>query len=579
MFINDMYELWSRNTYFDVATRNELVAIANNEDEIYDRFYKDLEFGTAGIRGIIGAGTNRINKYVVRRVTYALAALIKESGGQSSKKSVVIGYDTRNFSLEFAKEAASVLASQDIRVFFSETVAPVPFVSYCTRALKCDYGIMITASHNPKEYNGYKVYGPDGAQIGADIAKKVTDNINKKSDWTQLSGFGFDFFRTTKERIKYIPKETIENYKNIVKNLTVDAKLVKDNAAKLKIVYTPLHGTGAIWVPGILKELGYKNLSVVEEQMVPDGNFSTVVVPNPEVRSVYDLGVKLAAEKGAGLILATDPDTDRLGCFVKDESGEYIMLNGNQIGCLLLDYILSSKKKLGTLPQKSFAVSTIVSTGLAEKICEAYGVNYTAVLTGFKYIGEQIYLREEKGDEKFQFGFEESFGYLEGIYARDKDAVASAVLLTEVACYYNTKGKNLLDAIEDIYAKYGYFADGQVSLELKGEVGFEKMGKLMEELRKRAFDAIEDKVIKLMDVKADTITNDKGEVAKTGLPSSNVLKYYFEDGWVAVRPSGTEPKVKFYFGFNDKDSMEKAAERVFDIKTKFINLAKEIIYA
>lgn len=576
MYINDLYRLWSTNTYFDQATRDELMAISENEDEIYDRFYRELEFGTAGIRGVIGAGTNRINKYIVRRVTYALVETLKQRGPEAMKRGVVIGCDTRNFSMDFAKEAAAILAGKDVKVYFNEDVAPVPFLSYCVRKLNCELGIMITASHNPKEYNGYKVYGADGAQIAPEVAAKVTEIINGFKDITTLVGFNFSFFKDH-GKIHLVNADVKKRFMNEIKNLTVDQKLVKENAANLNVVYTPLHGNGAKWVPEILKQLGYTNVYPVQEQMEPNGDFPTVPVPNPEVRACYDLGVKLAAEKGANLIIATDPDADRLGAFIRDTDGEYIMLNGNQLGSLMLDYILSTKKRIGNLPKNGFAVSTIVSSDLPARICEAYGISFYQVLTGFKFIGEQIVKREENGDQKYLFGFEESYGYLAGTYARDKDAVAAAVMLTEVACYYNTKGMTLLDAIEEIYAKYGYFCDRLVSLELKGEAGLVKMKGLMENLRTKKFEIIPG-IKKIIDIKESVEETADGSKTSVDLPKSNVLKFCFDNGWFVVRPSGTEPKIKIYFNFANKNSMEDALSDleavkapVLDYINKFIN--------
>ena len=578
MDVMKSFDLWTNNLYFDESTRNELLALSGDNDAIRERFYRELDFGTAGIRAEIGAGTNRINKYVVRRVSYGIAKMIMSRGEEAMKRGVVIGYDSRNFSYEFACEAASVYAGHGINVYLHTDITPVPVLSYSIRELKTEIGIMVTASHNPKEYNGYKVYGSDGAQIPPEDSAFVVSVINKISDYTKLPAFNFDFFKKRK-LIKDVPGRVYNKYLDAVKALVVNKNIIEEGASSLKLVYTPIHGAGAKWVPKLLGQLGFNQLSVVEEQMKPDGNFSTVKVPNPENRDVYTLGVKLAEEIGANLILATDPDADRTGAFVKSSDGEYIMLNGNQIGALLLEYILSTKKANNDPSlENGFVVSTIVSSTLAKAICDNYGVSFKQVLTGFKFIGEQIVLREENGNEKFIFGFEESYGYLAGSYCRDKDAVASCMLLSEAACYYNTKGMTLLDAIDEIYKKYGYYTDMQVSLELKGEQGVQMMADLMQKLRDLKGSVIDREFLEFKDIKTGEAYNCKtGETSKIDLPSSNVLHYILEDGWFAVRPSGTEPKIKIYFGFRNEDSMEKAKELADSVKAELMEVIKNII--
>ena len=579
MDVMKSYNVWSKSPYFNEDTRNELLALEGDADAIRERFYRELDFGTAGIRAEIGAGTNRINIYVVRRVSYGIAKMILSRGEAAAKRGVVIGYDSRNFSYEFAKEAASVFAGHGINVYLHPDITPVPVLSFSIRTLKTEVGVMITASHNPKEYNGYKVYGADGAQIPPEDSAFVTSVINKKSDYTSIPAFSYEYFKR-RNLIKDVPESVYMKYKKAIKALTVNSDIIEKYAGDLKLVYTPIHGAGAKWVPVVLGELGYKQLNVVEEQMKPDGNFPTVNVPNPEQRDVYTLGVALAEEKGANLILATDPDADRTGAFVKSSDGEYVMLNGNQIGALLLEYILSAKAERDPDVLKiGFVVSTIVSSTLARSICDNYGVEFKQVLTGFKFIGEQIVINEENGDKKFLFGFEESYGYLAGSYCRDKDAVAACMLLAEAACYYNTKGMTLLDAVNELYKKYGYYTDMQVSLELKGEQGIAMMEALMQRLRDLKGDVIKSsEIVEFKDIKTgEAIDCKTGEVTAIDLPKSNVLHYGLSDGWFAVRPSGTEPKVKIYFGFRAEESMQAARHAAESVKAELMEVINSII--
>lgn len=579
MNINDSYNIWRESLYFDADTRSELLAVDGNEAEIRDRFYRELDFGTAGIRAVIGAGTNRINKYVVRRVSIGIAKMIVARGEKAMRSGVVIGYDSRNFSFDFAKEAASVFAGFGINVFLHPDITPVPVLSYSIRQLRCDVGIMITASHNPKEYNGYKVYGSDGAQIPPEDSAFVSNVINKIKDYTKMPAFDYEYFRR-RNKIKFVKESVYKEYMAAVKRLTVNENIVKEHAGELNLVYTPLHGAGAKWVPKLLGELGYEKLSVVKEQMIPDGNFPTVKVPNPEDRGAYDLAVALAEKNGANLILATDPDSDRTGAFVKSADGEFVMLNGNQIGALLLEYILSVKSKSEGALNNGFVVSTIVSSTLARAICEHYGVEFIQVLTGFKFIGEQIVLLQEQGNKKFLFGFEESYGYLAGSYCRDKDGVAACMLLAETACYYNTMGMTLLDAVEELYKKYGYYTDMQVSLELKGEQGLEKMAELMQSLRNMKGNVIKKEITEFRDIQTSEALDCKtGAITEIKLPKSNVLQYILDNGWFAIRPSGTEPKIKFYFGVRSAVNMTDAREKAEEIKTELMTVVKSIINA
>lgn len=578
MEIEKAYEQWTTSPYFDKETQAELLAIRDNEAEIRDRFYKELEFGTAGIRSVIGAGTNRINRYVVRRVSIGIAKMLVSRGEKAMRTGVVIGYDSRNFSLAFAREAAAVFAGYDINVFLHPDITPVPVLSYSVRQMRCELGIMITASHNPKEYNGYKVYGRDGAQIPPEDSAFVTEEINKITDYTKMPAFNFEFLQR-KNKIKTVKESVYREYLQAVKRLIVNDEIVRKHASSLKLVYTPLYGAGAKWVPKLLGELGFSQLRVVEEQMIPDGNFPTVRVPNPEDRGAYDLAVGIAEESGANLILATDPDSDRTGAFVRSEDGEYVMLSGNQIGALLLEYILSEKSKKTDALKNGFVVSTIVSSTLAQAICEHYGVEFIQVLTGFKFIGEQIVLLQEQGDRKFLFGFEESYGYLAGSYCRDKDGVAACMLLAEAACYYNMKNMTLLNAVEELYKQYGYYADMQVSLELKGEQGVEKSAELMQSLRAKKGDVL-DGIVKFRDIGASVeIDCVSGETKPLALPKSNVLHYTLADGWFAIRPSGTEPKIKFYFGFRSEAGMQEARDRAEAVKDSLMRTVKELLGA
>ena len=577
MDVEILYKQWSSMPYFDANTRAELAAIEGDDAEIRDRFYKELEFGTAGIRGVIGAGTNRINVYVVRRVSHGIAQMIVKRGPEAMKAGIVIGYDSRNFSKEFAMEAASVFAGNGIKVYMHPEICPVPVLSYSIRKLKCAAGVMVTASHNPKEYNGYKAYGSDGAQIPPEDSKIITDVINKITDYTKLPKFDYNFF-VKNRTIKILDDKVRNSYFKEIKKLLVNKERLKENAANLKLVYTPLHGAGAKWVPEVLTDLGFSNLNVVKEQMEPNGDFPTVNVPNPEDRGAYDLAVELAEKCGANLTLATDPDSDRTGAFIKSKSGEYVMLNGNQIGVVLLEYILSTRAQDKTLPENPFVVSTIVSTDLAAAICANYDVEYIQVLTGFKFIGEQIALLEEQGDKHFVFGFEESYGYLAGSYARDKDGVASCMLLAEAASYYAAQDMTLLDALEAIYEKYGYYAEMQVSLTLKGESGIAKMAELMDSFRSKKGSVVEGEINVFKDISTSIAYDCKtGEETAVKLPKSNVLYYELDCGWFAIRPSGTEPKIKFYFGICDKNSMNDAWDKAEAIKASLMASVQELL--
>ena len=574
MKVMELYKQWSTGITFDLETKAELLAIKDNPDEIRDRFYKELEFGTAGIRGILGAGTNRMNVYVVRKLSNALAEYVSNLGIE--KPTVMVGYDSRNFSLEFAKEAASVFAGHGIKVYMHSELCPVPAMSYSLRLLKCTLGVLITASHNPKEYNGYKVFGADGSQLSPEDIKKIKEILDTTDDYSKIPGFDFNFLSDT-GKITKIGVNIKNSYLKTVRRLVVDRNALTLNAPKLKLIYTPLHGAGLNYVPKLLKRLGFKELYTVKSQMTADGNFPTVTVPNPEDGSVYELAIQLAEEKGADLILATDPDADRTGAAVKNENGEYVLLNGNQIGVLLLDYIITVRKNRNTMPENPFVVSTIVSTRLTEAICKQHDIEYIDVFTGFKYIGSQITKNDENGDKTFLFGFEESYGYLPGNYARDKDGIATCVLLAECAAYYSAKGMNLLQAIEEIYQKYGYYYETQVSLVFQGETGLEKSKEIMASLRKMRNQVSELPMQYMIDYKASEKYNfgDEPTTEKVEFDRENVLYYNFGDNWAVVRPSGTEPKIKVYFG-SKGESMEQAKEEAAKLKESIMATIKKL---
>ena len=550
MNYQEQYQAWLSNPYFDEKTKAELKAIADDDKEIKERFYKDLEFGTAGLRGVIGAGTNRMNIYTVRKATQGLANYIIQKGFQS--KGVAIAYDSRRMSPEFANEAALCLAANGIKAYIFESLRPTPELSYAVRKLGCIAGINITASHNPPEYNGYKVYWEDGAQITPPHDKGIMDEVQKVTDYNTVKTMDLE---TAKAAGVYevIGAEIDDAYIEELKKQVIHWDAIKAVSKDLKIVYSPLHGTGNIPARRVLKELGFENVYVVKEQELPDGEFPTVSYPNPESEEAFELGLKLAKEVDADLVLATDPDADRLGVYVKDsKSGEYKVLTGNMSGCLLEEYELSQRKAVnGKLPEDGAVISTIVTSNMAGTIAKSYGLRFIEVLTGFKFIGQQILGFEQSGVGTYLFGFEESYGCLIGTHARDKDAIVATMALCEAAAYYKTQGKTLWDAMIDMYEKYGYYKDDIQSITLKGIEGLAKIQEILETLRNEPPVEIAGyKVLKARDYKADTIKDiATGEVTSTGLPSSNVLYYDLsDDAWLCVRPSGTEPKVKFYYG-------------------------------
>ena len=563
MDYKEVYEQWIANPYFDEATKEELKSIAEDENEIKERFYMDLEFGTAGLRGIIGAGTNRMNIYVVRRATQGLANYIAKVDKKS--QGVAIAYDSRHMSPEFAQEAALCLAANGIKAYIFETLRPTPELSFTVRHLGCVAGINVTASHNPPEYNGYKVYWEDGAQITPPHDSGIMGEVKAISDWNTVKTM--DKAEAEKAGLfEVIGKEVDDAYMAELKKQVIHMDAIQAEGKNLKIVYTPLHGTGNIPARRILKELGFENVYVVKEQELPDGDFPTVSYPNPEAAEAFELGLKLAKEVDADLVLATDPDADRLGVRVKDKNGEYHDLTGNMSGCLLANYEISQRKAVnGSLPEDGALIKTIVTTNLADAIAKGYGVKLIEVLTGFKFIGQQILGFEKSGKGSYLFGFEESYGCLIGTYARDKDAIVATMALCEAAAYYKTQGKTLWDAMIEMYEQFGYYKDDIKSVTMKGIEGLQKIQDIMNSLRQNPpAEFAGHKVVAVRDYKADTIKNlETGEVTPTGLPNSNVLYYELtNDAWVCVRPSGTEPKVKFYYGVKGTslaDADEKSA--------------------
>ncbi|MEF2805430.1 MAG: phospho-sugar mutase [Massilistercora timonensis] len=561
MEYREKYEEWLSNPYFDEATKEELRAIAGDEGEIKERFYKDLEFGTAGLRGVIGAGTNRLNIYTVRKATQGLANYICKNNGQD--KGVAIAYDSRRMSPEFADEAALCLAANGIKAYVFESLRPTPELSYAVRFLGCIAGINITASHNPPEYNGYKVYWEDGAQITPPHDKGIMDEVRAVTDYNTVKTMELAQAKAA-GLYQTIGAEVDDGYISELKKQVIHQDAIDAVGSELKIVYSPLHGTGNIPARRILRELGFKNVYVVKEQELPDGDFPTVSYPNPEAKEAFELGLGLAKEVDADLVLATDPDADRLGVYVKDsKTGEYKELTGNMSGCLLADYEIGQRKELYSLPEDGYLIKTIVTSNMADAIAKSYGVGLIEVLTGFKYIGQQILGFETTGKGHYLFGFEESYGCLIGTHARDKDAIVATMALCEAAAYYKTKGKTLWDAMVDMYEKYGYYKDAIQSITLKGIEGLQKIQEILETLRKNPpMEVGGYKVVKARDYQADTIRDiATGEVTSTGLPSSNVLYYDLtDDAWLCVRPSGTEPKVKFYYGIKGT-SLEDADEK------------------
>ena len=566
------YQEWCENPYFDEETRNELKNIAGDEKEISDRFYKDLAFGTGGLRGVIGAGTNRMNIYTVRKATQGLANFIIEENGQ--EKGVAIAFDSRNMSPEFAEEAARCLCANGIRTWLFESLRPTPELSFALRELGCIAGIVVTASHNPPEYNGYKVYWEDGAQITYPKDEQIIARVNAITDLTTVKTM------SRKEAdesglLQIIGEEIDASYMEALKKLVLNPEVIKEQAKSLKIVYTPLHGTGNLPVRRVLSELGFEQVIVVPEQEKPDGNFPTVSYPNPEDKKAFALALELAKKVNADLVLATDPDADRLGVYAKDsKTGEYMAFTGNMSGMIICEYELSQRKEKGMLPEDGAIVTTIVSGNMSQAVAKEYGVDIIETLTGFKYIGEQIKLFEQNHNHTYLFGYEESYGCLVGTHARDKDAVVAVMALCEAAAYYKSKGLTLWDQMLVLFEKYGYYKEGLYTLTLKGQEGAAKIQEILKSFRSNPPKQIgEYKVLAFRDYEENIIQNYvTGETTKTGLPKSNVLYFELEDqAWCCVRPSGTEPKVKLYMGVKGID-MQDAQNRLEQLTEAMTNL-------
>ena len=568
------YKKWLDNDFFDEETKRELKSIENNSEEIEDRFYKNLEFGTAGLRGIMGAGTNRMNKYTVTKATQGLANFIIKEKGQ--EKGVAISYDSRNNSKEFAIKSALCFNANGIKTYVFDKLSPVPELSFAVRELNCIAGIMITASHNPPKYNGYKVYWEDGAQITAPKDKQIIEEVNKVEDYKEIKSISIE---DAKKNGLYnqIGEEIDNKYMEELKKLILNPDVIKKQASNIKIVYTPLHGSGNIPVQRILKELGFKNVYVVPEQEKPDGNFPTVDYPNPEDKKAFKLALDLAKKVDADIVLATDPDADRLGVYAKDsKTNEYMPFTGNMSGMLIAEYLLSQKKEKEILPNNGAIVTSIVSTNLAKAIANEYKLKLFEVLTGFKYIGEKIKEFENTGEFSYQFGFEESYGCLIGTYARDKDGVAAVMSLCEAAAFYKDKGLTLWDQMVKIFEKYGYYKEEAISLTFEGVEGAKKIQEILEKMREEPFAQIGNlKVLRFKDYKKELVKDlITGQETKTDLPNSNVLYYELEnDSWCAIRPSGTEPKIKFYLGVKS-DSFENVDKEIETMKQDILNSIK-----
>lgn len=565
------FNLWLESSLVDENTKNELKEIAE-EKEIEDRFYKDLEFGTGGLRGVIGAGSNRMNIYTVGKATQGLADYLKD---KFENPSVAIAYDSRHMSTEFAEYAARTLSGNNIKVYLFEALTPTPILSYAVRELKCKAGIVLTASHNPKQYNGYKVYGEDGGQLTDVAAKEVLSFVSLVDSFDKVKALELENC-LEKGLLYYVGENIYSTYLEKAKALTIRKDLVESSAKDLKIIYTPLHGTGNVPVRRLLKELGYENVQVVKEQELPNGDFPTAPYPNPEDPKVFKLALDMAKEFKPDIILGTDPDADRIGVVIQENNGEYKVLTGNQVGALISHYIITSLKERNELPSNGAIIKTIVSTDMIKPIVEKYGVEVMEVLTGFKYIGELIGQFEESGSNKFLFGFEESYGYLSGDFVRDKDAVIAAMLVCEMTLYYKSKGKTLYEALMDLYMEYGFYKESLVSIELTGKEGQEKIAATIDYLRNTDITNIAHfKVSRKLDYKLsierDLATGDEEEI---NLPKSNVLKFVLNDGsWFVVRPSGTEPKMKIYIATvgNSTEHTEENLRVIEKAVSEYIN--------
>ena len=545
MDYKNIYKKWINSSYFDEETKNELLAIKDNDKEIKERFYKNLEFGTGGLRGIIGAGTNRINIYTIRRATLGVANYIINTMGEVGKhKGVVIAYDSRFMSKEFSDEAAKTLAAYGIKAYIFDELRPTPELSFAVRYLGCAMGIVITASHNPKEYNGYKVYGPDGGQVCIEMANDIIAEVNKIEDYSIIKTIDLEEAINNK-MITIIGKNVDDAFIDAVKSQIINQDIINEYGKNLKVIFTPIHGSGNKSIRRVLDEAGFKNVEVVKEQEYPDPNFSTVEYPNPEEKSVFNIAIDMAKQSNADLIIGTDPDCDRVGVVVKNSEGEYIILNGNQVGSLLVRYVIESLVENNKLPKNPTIVKTIVTSELGAKIANHYNVETLNTLTGFKFIGEKINKFEKTNEKTFIMGYEESYGYLVGTHARDKDGVVSALLICEMASFYKSKGLSLYEGMIDTYNKFGCYKEDLKSITLKGIEGIEKIKEIMSYFRTSNIKSIGNiKIDKILDYKEGL----------DDLPKSDVLKFILEDdSWIAIRPSGTEPKIKFYFGTKADD--------------------------
>lgn len=572
MNYKDKYISWLKSAEVDDKTKDELRSLKDEKD-IEDRFYKELEFGTGGLRGVIGVGTNRMNIFTLGKVTQGLANYINSIVPNAS---VAIAFDSRNMSIDFAEATALTLCANGIKAYLFDSLRPTPMLSYTVRELKCMAGIVITASHNPKQYNGYKVYGPDGGQVTDKSAEEILSFIEKIDDFNQIKSMNYD--KAIKTEMLTIIGENIDKaYIEKVKGLTIRKELVEQSAKELKIIYTPIHGSGNIPIRRVLSELGYTNVHVVKAQELPDGNFPTAPYPNPEEPKVFEIAIDMAKEIQPDIIFGTDPDCDRIGVVVKDSQGNYKILTGNQTGVLLTNYILASMRDLNTLPHNGAIIKTIVTTEMALKITQAFNTELIDVLTGFKYIGEKIKEFEEKKDFTYLFGFEESYGYLAGSFVRDKDAVIAAMLICEMALYYKQRNMSLYDALIDLYEKYGFYKESLISIELQGKAGVEKINKAIDYLRHSMKASINKvNIVKKMDYllsrETDLLKIEEKEIL---LPKSNVLKFILEDdSWLVVRPSGTEPKMKIYISIVG-DSMDNADEKLSIFKKAVMELIEE----
>lgn len=579
MDAKQLFNLWLTDDYFDADTKHELSQIKDDEKEIVERFYKELEFGTGGLRGIIGAGTNRMNIYTVRKAAQGVANYIRSLGKEAMERGIVISFDSRNKSPEFALESAKVYTGNGIKTYLFDELRPVPVLSFAVRYFNTAVGIMVTASHNPKEYNGYKVYGEDGAQLSLEGSEIVLDEIGKIKEISSIALMEKEE-AVEKGLLKVVGVEIEDAFISEIKKQCINKELVKEIGKTMKIVYTPLHGTGNKPVRRVLKEIGFENVIVVKEQEKADPNFSTVKSPNPEDKEALTMAIELATKEDSDLVIGTDPDCDRVGIAVRNKSGEFVVFTGNQTGCLLLEYMLSQKKANGSLLANGFVAKTIVSSELSRKIASAYNIDVIEVLTGFKFIGEKIKELDECGDKKYIFGFEESYGYLAGTHARDKDGVVASMLIAEMAAFYKSKGMTLYDALEELFAKYGYTIESVTSFTLAGKEGLEKIKFTMDQLREARHSSLgTSNVSAIRDyAKGERYDIKSGSTEELTLPESDVLYYEMEDGsWFCVRPSGTEPKIKIYYGVTGAD-LENAQGMLDKLRDNVLSIVKKFLF-